>query len=103
MSELRGQYGSTQIDRDEHDELLALKKVMPYGWTGSVATPLRVNSAGELLSSSLVPEKYDYIALSYTGSDLTGVIYKLGGSGGTTVANLALAYSAGVLQTITRT
>ena len=46
---------------------------------------------------------YDYIALSYTGDDLTGVVYKDGGSGGTTVATLTLAYTAGVLQTITKT
>lgn len=35
---------------------------------------------------------HDYISLSYTGSNLTGVVYKEGGSGGTTVATLALAY-----------
>lgn len=36
--------------------------------------------------------KHDYISLSYTGSNLTGVVYKTGGSGGTTVATLTLAY-----------
>jgi hypothetical protein len=35
---------------------------------------------------------HDYIALSYTGANLTGVVYKTGGSGGTTVATLTLAY-----------
>ena len=35
---------------------------------------------------------HDYIDLSYTGSNLTSVIYKNGGSGGTTVATLTLAY-----------
>ena len=35
---------------------------------------------------------HDYISLSYTGSNLTGVVYKEGGSGGTTVATLALTY-----------
>lgn len=35
---------------------------------------------------------HDYVALSYTGSNLTGVVYKTGGSGGTTVATLTLAY-----------
>jgi hypothetical protein len=38
-----------------------------------------------------IPE-HDYISLSYTGSNLTGVVYKTGGSGGTTVATLTLAY-----------
>jgi hypothetical protein len=45
--------------------------------------------------------KHDYIGLSYTGSNLTGVVYKLGGtwntstdtySGGTTVGQLELVY-----------
>jgi len=53
--------------------------------------------------SQLIPEIYDYISLSYTGDDLTGVIYKVGGSSGTTVATLALTYLSGVLQTVTRT
>ena len=35
---------------------------------------------------------HDYISLSYTGSNLTGVVYKDGGSGGTTVATLTLTY-----------
>lgn len=35
---------------------------------------------------------HDYMALTYTGANLTGVVYKDGGSGGTTVATLTLAY-----------
>jgi hypothetical protein len=35
---------------------------------------------------------YDYISCSYTGSNLTGVVYKTGGSSGTSVATLTLAY-----------
>jgi hypothetical protein len=42
--------------------------------------------------SGLEIPDHDYIALSYTGSNLTGVVYKTGGSGGTTVATLTLAY-----------
>jgi hypothetical protein len=38
-----------------------------------------------------IPE-HDYIALSYTGSNLTGVVYKIGGASGTTVATLVLVY-----------
>ena len=51
----------------------------------------------------LVPEEYDYIDLSYTSGKLTQVVYKQGGSGGTTVATLALGYTAGKLSSITRT
>jgi hypothetical protein len=35
---------------------------------------------------------YNYVYCSYTGSNLTGVVYKTGGSGGTTVATLTLSY-----------
>jgi hypothetical protein len=35
---------------------------------------------------------HDYIGMSYTGGNLTGVVYKAGGAGGTTVATLVLAY-----------
>lgn len=46
---------------------------------------------------------YDYIALTYTGDNLTGVVYKTGGSGGTTVATLTLAYTGAVLDSVTKT
>jgi hypothetical protein len=45
---------------------------------------------------------HDFIALSYTGADLTGVVYKTGGSGGTTVGTLTLAYSSGALVSVTK-
>ena len=35
---------------------------------------------------------YNYVSCSYTGSNLTGVVYKTGGSSGTTVATLTLTY-----------
>lgn len=50
----------------------------------------------------LVPFEYDFIDLNYTSGNLTEVIFKTGGSGGTTVATLTLAYSSGVLNTVTR-
>jgi hypothetical protein len=44
------------------------------------------------ISQGLEIPDHDYISLSYTGNNLTGVVYKTGGSGGTTVATLTLAY-----------
>jgi hypothetical protein len=65
-------------------------------WTGS--------AWAKLGAANLVPESYDYILLSYTGTDLTGVVYKTGGALGTTVATLTLTYTAGGdLETVTRT
>lgn len=42
--------------------------------------------------NSLVPTKFDYIALGYTGANLTTAVYKLGGASGTTISTLTLAY-----------
>lgn len=53
--------------------------------------------------SGLIPKSYDYIALGYTGSNITSVTYKIGGSGGTTVATLTLVYSGDNITSITRT
>jgi hypothetical protein len=47
---------------------------------------------------------YDYISMSYTGDNLTGVVYKIGGSDGTTVATLTLAYDGSDnLTSVTKT
>lgn len=46
---------------------------------------------------------FDYIALGYTGTNLTSVVYRTGGSGGTIVATLTLAYTGDVLNSITKT
>lgn len=46
---------------------------------------------------------HDYIGLSYTGSNLTGVTYKTGGAAGTLVATLTLAYSGSTLTSVTKT
>lgn len=58
--------------------------------------------AGLQALNSLVPSVFDYIELAYTGSDLTEVIYRTGGSGGSIVSTLDLTYSDSVLQTVTR-
>jgi hypothetical protein len=55
------------------------------------ATAVPVSGTVNVLTGLEIPE-HDYIDLSYTGSNLTGVVYKTGGSGGTTVATLTLAY-----------
>jgi hypothetical protein len=81
-------------------------EVALYGTSdgGTTWYPVKVDSSGRLdIVSGLIPENYDYIALSYTGDNLTSVVYKTGGSGGTTVATLTLAYTGSVLDSITRT
>ncbi len=46
--------------------------------------------------------QHDYIEMVYSGSTMTGVVYKTGGSSGTTVSTLALAYSGTTLISITK-
>jgi hypothetical protein len=45
---------------------------------------------------------YDYVALAYTGSNLTGVTYRTGGASGTIVATLTLAYSGSNVTSVTK-
>lgn len=52
--------------------------------------------------SGLAVPTHDYIALTYTGDNLTGVVYKTGGSSGSTVATLTLAYTGAQLDSVTK-
>lgn len=72
---------------------------VPVSGTVTVNQPVTTKELNQL-----VPTAYDFLDLNYTGDDITTVIYKTGGAGGTTVATLTLVYSApGVLDTVTRT
>lgn len=55
-----------------------------------------VNSSGFNIT------KYDYIALTYSGSNITQVVYKRGGSSGTIVGTLTLEYSGSNLVSVTK-
>lgn len=44
---------------------------------------------------------FDYIDCSYTGDNLTTVVYKTGGASGTAVATLTLAYTGDNLISVT--
>lgn len=66
--------------------------------------PTGANIIGKVITAdSLVPYAFDFIDCGYTGDDLTQVVYKTGGSGGSTVATLTIAYSGSKIDTITRT
>lgn len=53
--------------------------------------------------SQLVPKVYNYLSLTYSGDNITQVIYKNGGASGETVAQLDLTYSGDKILTVTRT
>ena len=46
--------------------------------------------------------KYDFIELGYTGSDMTSVKYRIGGSTGTIVAQLTLTWNSGNLISVSK-
>lgn len=79
--------------------------VVPFGWDGTGFAALRsdaltgINSGVEALNS-LVPSVYDSIVLSYTGSNLTGVVYKLAA---VTVSTLTLSYTGSNLTSVVKT
>jgi hypothetical protein len=56
---------------------------------------IATDTSGKLQIDSLtgleIPA-HDYISMSYTGANLTGVVYKTGGASGPTVATLTLGY-----------
>lgn len=62
-----------------------------------------------IIASSLIPEEYDYIALTYVTvgngiGEIETATYKTGGAGGTTVATLTLTYDASNrIASVTRT
>jgi len=51
------------------------------------------------LIDSLINVEYNELSLSYTGSDLSGVIYKLNS---VVVATLTLGYTGGLLTSVVR-
>jgi hypothetical protein len=87
------------IDTDGQSEYVTAAKPLPVD-IGNATLSVTAdgveikNDAGNPIPTieGLEIPAHDYIALTYTGSNLTGVEYKDGGAGGTTVATLTLAY-----------
>ncbi len=65
------------------------------GWrvklTNDSSTPAIVSGTVATLNGFEIPA-HDYISMSYSGSNVTGVVYKDGGASGTVVATLSLSY-----------
>ena len=81
-------------------------------WDGSLTTgALTIGkvdqglpTAGDpwLTTSGFMIKAFDFASLNYTGSNLTSVVFKSGGSGGSTVATLTLAYTGSRLDSVTK-
>lgn len=88
----------------EHDKTFSVKKVGLFvdNGDGTLVRQTKIatsdNQTNGLQKTQVLNydgfnlPNYDYTLLSYTGTNLTGVVFKTGGSGGTTVATLTLAY-----------
>lgn len=64
-----------------------------------------IEAFSDKTQAGLVPEAYDYQAITYVGAttNINTVVYKLGGSGGTTVATLTMGYDGSSrLTSVTR-
>ena len=68
----------------------------------TTAADLAATKASAASIAGMAIPANDYISLSYTSGNLTSVVYKSGGSGGTTVATLTLAYSGSDLVSVTK-
>lgn len=68
---------------------------------------LLVGADGTLVTESgLVPKNFDYISYTATNATTDTYVYKTGGSGGTTVATVAVVWTTAahtVLASVTRT
>ncbi|PWB94926.1 hypothetical protein [Methylosinus sporium] len=60
-------------------------------------------SYADVVSTVDWPGQWDYLENTYSGTNLTQTVYKIGGSGGTIIGTLTMTYDAsGNLLTVTR-
>jgi hypothetical protein len=103
------------VTKDGKDFTEFRQTIMGVGGGGTSTDMTGVETKLDTLNSQIATEetlqsiagfdipKYDYVALGYTGSNLTTVQYYQGGSGGTLVGTLTLAYSGSDIINITKT
>lgn len=88
------------VDDTENPDTALSDPTVDYGVRARLAT-----IANQLANpvNTMIPAVFDHLTLSYTGDDLTGIVYRDGGANGTIVATLTLGYSDGHLTTVART
>lgn len=97
------QIGGVQLDNlnVNTDQIEAKQDTTNALLTTTAADTALIKASASSIAGLSIPAN-DYISLSYTGANLTTVVYKSGGSGGTTVATLTLAYSGSDLTSVTK-
>jgi hypothetical protein len=97
------QIGGVQLDNlnVNTDQIEGKQDVTNALLTTTAADVAATKASAASIAGMAIPPN-DYISLSYTSGNLTSVVYKSGGSGGTTVATLTLAYSGSDLVSVTK-
>lgn len=97
------QVGGVQLDSlNVNTDQIEAKQDTTNALLTTTAADLAATKASSASIAGMAIPANDYISLSYTSGNLTSVIYKSGGSGGTTVATLTLAYSGSDLVSVTK-
>jgi len=94
MSEART---DPSITRDEHDDALSAKRILPITWNSS--------GGGTKQPTPFVDLAFDYVGFSNAdgNGNYQTIAFNTGGAGGTTVRTLALTYDGNNnVTTITR-
>jgi hypothetical protein len=97
------QIGGVQLDNlnVNTDQIEGKQDVTNALLTTTAADVAATKASAASIAGMAIPPN-DYISLSYTSGNLTGVVYKSGGASGTTVATLTLAYSGSDLVSVTK-
>jgi hypothetical protein len=97
------QIGGIQLDSltVNTDQIEGKQDVTNALLTTQAADTALIKASSASIAGMAIPPN-DYISLSYTSGNLTSVVYKTGGSSGTTVATLTLAYSGSDLISVTK-
>jgi hypothetical protein len=97
------QIGGVQLDNlnVNTDQIEAKQDTTNALLTTQAADTALIKASSASIAGMAIPPN-DFISLSYTSGNLTSVVYKSGGSSGTTVATLTLAYSGSDLISVTK-
>lgn len=91
---------STVVGADTGLDTNVVASALPSGAATSANQSTIISNLQTL--NSLIPSTYDYASLSYTGNNLTSVVFKSGGAGGTTVSTITLTYTGSLLTSFSK-
>lgn len=95
---IKTKFSTQEMGNRSWDNTFDINTIEMVGYDGTNLQRLGLNTDGSLKLGFAIPS-HNYIALTYVAAgngegEVETVVYKTGGSGGTTVATLTLAYNA---------